>query len=299
MSTGALAALFAVAAGYGVHLLATAAMGWRGVGPGPSRGAAPRVSLTDRLRRWMTQAGLDDVNVLEFAGVIIGIATLSAIVAFALFGGIVAPVAALAGGATAPIAGYRSQRQRRRHQAREAWPRMIEELRILTGSVGRSIPQALFDVGRRSPQVMQPAFDEARRDWVLTTDFERSLSVLKRGLADPTADATCETLLVAHQVGGTDLDRRLESLVEDRVLDIGGRKDAIAKQAGARFARRFVLVVPVGMAMAGLSIGNGRAAFATAAGQVAVVAALAVIGGCWFWAGTIMRLPDDERVFDV
>src|SRR5205085_2522237 len=83
----------------------------------------------------------------------------------------------------------------------------------------------------------------------------RTCAVLKSRLADPTADATCETLLVAHEIGGTDLDRRLASLVEDRIQDLHGRKDARAKQAGVRFARRFVLAVPVGMALAGLSIG--------------------------------------------
>ena len=82
--------------------------------------------------------------------------------------------------------------------------------------------------------------------------------MLKRQLADPTADATCETLLVAHELGGTDLDRRLEALAEDRRQDAHGRKDARAKQAGVRFARRFVLIVPLGMALAGLSVGNGR-----------------------------------------
>ena len=76
-----------------------------------------------------------------------------------------------------------------------------------------------------------------------------------------------------------------------------GRKDARSRQAGARFARRFVLLVPMGMALAGLGIGNGRAAYQTGAGQAAVVVALAMIGGCWWWAGRIMRLPDEERIF--
>ncbi|MGH2685607.1 MAG: type II secretion system F family protein, partial [Actinomycetota bacterium] len=170
-------------------------------------------------------------------------------------------------------------------------------LRILTSSLGRSIPQALFEVGRRGPEELRPAFDAAHREWMISTDFARTLTVLKDRLADPTADATCETLLVAHEVGGTDLDRRLEALIEDRVQDVQGRKDALAKQAGVRFARRFVLIVPVGMALAGMSIGTGRAAYQTALGQLAVVAAIAMVVGCWLWAGALMRLPEEERVF--
>jgi tight adherence protein B len=99
-------------------------------------------------------------------------------------------------------------------------------------------------------------------------------------------------------VGGTDLERRLAALVDDRVADVQDRKDAQAKQAGVRFARRFVLIVPVGMALAGLSIGNGRAAFRSPAGQLAALLAVAVVIACWLWSGRIMRLPDEERAFE-
>ncbi|MGV3758680.1 MAG: type II secretion system F family protein, partial [Actinomycetota bacterium] len=176
--------------------------------------------------------------------------------------------------------------------------RLLEELRLLTSSLGRSVPQALVEVGRRAPEELRPAFAAAEREWLLSTDFTRTVAVLKARLADPTADAACETLLVAHEVGGSDLDQRLAALIEDRVQDAQGRKDARAKQAGARFARRFVLVVPAGMALAGMSIGTGRAAYQTPTGQVLVVAAIGMVVACWIWAGRIMALPEERRVFD-
>lgn len=180
----------------------------------------------------------------------------------------------------------------------DAWPRLLEELRILTSSLGRSIPQALFEVGRRAPDELRPAFLAAQREWLLSTDFGRTLQVLKGQLADPTADTVCETLLVAHEVGGTDLGRRLDALIDDRVQDTQGRKDARAKQAGARFARRFVLIVPAGMALAGMSVGTGRSAYQTSSGQILVVVAIGLVIACWVWAGRIMTLPPEERVFD-
>jgi tight adherence protein B len=174
---------------------------------------------------------------------------------------------------------------------------MLEELRLLTGSVGRSIPQALFEVGRRSPEELRPSFAVAEREWLLTMDFERTTNVLKAHLADPTADVVCETLVVAHEVGGGGLDRRLAELVEDRILDSQGRKDAASKQAGVRFARRFVLLVPLGMALAGLSIGTGRAAYETTSGQLAVVLGIGAVIACWAWSGRLMRVPGEPRVF--
>ncbi|GAC1477073.1 MAG: hypothetical protein NVS1B12_11680 [Acidimicrobiales bacterium] len=293
-----MALVVAVLAGYGAFLLYTAlAYGWSGLGIGPRPFAASRRRrLTSK--EWMVQAGLGDVGLGEFGAVIAVFALVGGLVAFTLFGGALPALAAALFSASFPVATYRSRRARRRADAREAWPRMIEEMRLLTGSLGRSIPQALFEVGRRGPEEMRPAFTAAQREWMISTDFGRTVAVLKNGLADPTADAACETLLVAHEVGGSDLDRRLAALVEDRIQDLQGRKDARAKQAGVRFARRFVLLVPLGMALAGLSIGNGRAAYERPTGQLGVAFGMAMIAVCWVWAGQLLKLPDEQRVFE-
>ena len=224
--------LVAVVAAYGAFLLYTAlAFGWRGVGLGPSL-QARRPSARDHAHAWLAQAGLSDVRSSEVAAVTALLFLIGGAMAFALFGGVLPAVVAGCFAATFPIASLRARRERRRSDAREAWPRMIEEMRLLTGSLGRSVPQALFDVGRRAPEEMRPAFRAAQREWMISTDFPRTLTVLKNGLADATADVVCETLLVAYEVGGTDLDRRLAALTEDRVQDLQGRKTARAKQAG-------------------------------------------------------------------
>jgi tight adherence protein B len=289
--------LFALAGGYGVYLLYTAfTLGWSGLAPGPG-GARPEARGRARVTDWLGQAGLGDARISELAAVMAVLAVVGAGAAFALFGGMAPALVMGAFTATIPIASWRHRREQRLNRARDAWPRMLEEVRLQTGSLGRSVPQALLDVGRRGPEELRPAFVAAEREWLISTDFARTCAVLKSRLADPTADATCETLLVAHEVGGTDLDRRLASLVEDRIQDLNGRKDARAKQAGVRFARRFVLAVPVGMALAGLSIGTGRAAYETAGGQAAVGAGILSVIACWLWAGRLLRLPEEERVF--
>ena len=289
--------LIAVCGGYGAFLLYTRVVfGWTGVGVGPSIAGRPRTRRRPA-RDWLVQAGLDDVRPVEFAAVSAALLVAGATFAFALFGGVVAPLAVGGFAASFPVSSARTRRRRRRAQAREAWPRMIEEIRVLTGAAGRSIPQALFEVGRRGPTEVRTAFDAANREWLLTTDFARTIDVLKDRLADATGDAACETLLVAHDVGGTDVDRRLAALVDDRIADLQGRKDADARMAGVRFARRFVLVVPIGMALVGLMIGDGRAAYETRGGQVGVAIGVLLLVACWVWSGRIMRLPDEQRVF--
>lgn len=287
-------ALLAGVGAAGVYLLYTAlVLGQRRLGRG--RGPARRAGW--RLRDWMAQAGLADVDPRQFVGAVVVLTAAGATLGFLVFGGAVPALVAGVLTGTVPLASYRARRHRLREQARDAWPRMIEEVRLQTGGMGRSIPQALFDVGRRAPEPMRVAFAAAEQEWMVSTDLARSLATLKARLADSTADTVCETLLVAHEVGAGHLDRHLGALVEDRILELDGRRDAVAEQAGARFARRFVLLVPLGMALAGLAIGDGRSAYQTPGGQLAVAVGLAAILACWVWAGRLMRLPEQERVF--
>lgn len=288
----------AVCGSYGVFLVySSVAFGWTGLGFGPAVSGTDPGHGRRTARDWLVEAGLDDVRPVELVAVATVLFGAGGALAYALFGGVVAPLAAAVFAASCPLTSARSRRRRRRREAREAWPRMLEEIRVLTGAAGRSIPQALLEVGRRGPAEIRPAFEAAHREWLLTTDFTRTVDVLETLLADATADAVCETLLVAHEIGGSDVDRRLAALVEDRVADLHGRKEADARMAGVRFARGFVLVVPIGMALVGLTIGDGRAAYGTSSGQAGVAFGIALLVACWVWSGRIMRLPDEQRVF--
>ena len=288
----------ALLAAAGTHLLVTAVLcGRRDLLRRRAASPVNGIGLRRRARDWLVQAGLVDVRLSEFAGVSLALFLAAALATSALFGGLVPALVIGAASATVPFHLYRSRRAARLARAQEAWPRLIDEIRLRTLSLGRSVPQALIEVGLRAPVELRPAFEAAQREWLLSVDFARTLDVLRAQLADPTADAACETLLVAHEVGGTDLAHRLEALAEDRRQDALGRKDARAKQAGVRFARRFVLVVPIGMALAGSLIGDGRRSYASPTGQLIVLAALALVAGCWIWAGRYLRLPQAGRVF--
>ncbi|MGI9600476.1 MAG: type II secretion system F family protein [Acidimicrobiales bacterium] len=285
-----------VLAAIGTHYLTTAVLlGWQGVG---LRSRAPARARTSTGARWLQQAGLVDVTAAQFVAAMAAAAVVSASVGYALFGGAAPTIVAAACGAAIPLLIHRQRRSARRRAAHRAWPSMIEEIRILTGPVGLSIPQALLEVGAGSPEQLRWAFEAGGREWSLSTDFDRTIRVLKDELADPTADVTLETLLVAHEVGGIGLGRRLADLAEDRAGEIAANQDATARLAGARFARLFVLIVPMGMTMAGLSLGTGRQAYSTTAGQALVVAALVMIGICWLWASHFLRIPEPRRVFE-
>ena len=248
--------------------------------------------------RWLRQAGHHGVSRFQFLAGSTLVAGIGFAIGWMLFAGPLPAIICALFAMTLPIATFRGKRTAAMAEAAEAWPRLIDEIRLMTGSLGRSIPAALFDAGSHAPPAMGTAFSTAQREWLLTRDFDRTTALLRDLLADPTADATCETLLVAHELGGADLDSRLSALSEDRRRDVLDRKDAASKQAGVRFARKFVLLVPIGMALAGMSVGEGRAAYATESGQLMVALGVLVVIGCWVWSGRIMRLPHERRAFD-
>lgn len=295
MTTPVLGVVAAALAASGAYLIYTSVVfGWRGVGLRHS--PRPKRRLFSK-EAWARRVGVGDIGLAELAAATGVLFVVGSLGAFVIFGGV---LPALVGGcvvACLPITALRSRRRQRAAAATEAWPRMLEELRLATGSRGLSIPQALFEVGRRGPEGWRPAFAAAEREWLLSTDFDRTTAILKDRLSDPTADVVCETLVIAHELGGSDLESRLGDLIEDRILDQQGRKDAASRQAGVKFARSFVLLVPLGMTLAGLSIGTGRHAYETAGGQVAVAVGLLAVVACWIWSGRLMRVPQSPRVF--
>lgn len=289
----ALTAVAAIAAsalaGSGAWLIYTA---WARPNPPSAASTAPATR-----ERWSGRLGVGDVRASELGAAVAVVATAGGLAAYLLFGGVAPAALSAVFAGTFPVAGYRRRRLARADVAMTEWPRLLEEVRLRAGSLGRSVPQALFEAGRGAPAEWRPAFEAAEREWLLTVDFDRTVQLLKHRLADPTADAVCETLLMAHEIGGTDLDGKLADLIEDRTQDLQSRRDAASRLAGVRFARRFVLLVPLGMAVAGLTIGTGRQAYGTVGGQVAVVAGLLAIAACWWWAGRLMRIPEPPRVF--
>ncbi|HEX4865692.1 MAG TPA: hypothetical protein VFV02_16605, partial [Acidimicrobiales bacterium] len=164
---GALAAILAMT---GVYLIYTSMVfGWTGLGRAGA--AANEGSTRGTTRTLVSQVGLQGARPHELLAAGSVLALVGGLVAYVMFGGLLPAGVAATACCLVPIASFRARRAARIETAREAWPRLLEELRLLIGSMGRSVPQALFEVGRRAPDEWRPAFEAAEREWLLTTDF--------------------------------------------------------------------------------------------------------------------------------
>jgi tight adherence protein B len=168
---------------------------------------------------------------------------------------------------------------------------VIDEVRIRVCTLGEAIPHALFPASNGFGEKASSIFDRSRITWNLTGDFYLVCNLIADELADPKSTTVLQTMVLLHELASTSTESRLARLRDDRSWDLAAAKEAKAAMAGAIFARRFVLVVPIGMALAGAAIGGGRASFQTPAGISLSAIALGLLLLCWIWSTRLIGLP--------
>jgi tight adherence protein B len=226
-------------------------------------------------------------------------AVLSGGAAASIFGvGPVAVTAAVLGGGGG-MRGARRLRQQQNRLLRDVWPQLVDALRVDLTLTQVPLGDAFFAASARLPAPTRQRFVAAERVWRNTVDFPQALHVLARTCDDPFTDVVCESLRTMTLLPPAQMNRRLNDLARDLRTTVQYARDADATLAGARFARRFVVIVPVVMAAVGVWVGEGRAAYQTATGQLVGIVALVVMLGCWWWAGRLLTVPTPPRVFAV
>ena len=176
-------------------------------------------------------------------------------------------------------------------QLLEGWPNVIDEVRIRVCTLGEAIPHALFSAAQSFGEKASSVFERSRIAWNLTGDFYLVCKQIADELADQRSTAVLQTMVLLHELASTSTESRLKRLREDRSWDLAAAKEANASMAGAIFARRFVLVVPIGMALAGAAIGGGRQSFQTPVGITLSAVALGLLLLCWIWSTHLIGLP--------
>lgn len=268
---------------------------WSAWVPAPRVDAAPRVTVSDRLRDELVQAGYDSVGprslvsacFIAFGVVVLIVLATTGVVPVALC------FAAMAG--YAPLALVRMRARRRRASLRELWPDAVDNIASAVRA-GLALPEALSQLGRRGPEELRPAFRAFAEDYRTTGRFHESLDLLKVRLSDPVGDRLVESLRIAREVGGSDLGRLLRALSSFLREDARTRAELETRQGWTVNAARLAAGAPwVVLGLLALN-GSSLAAYATPAGWVvlAVGAALCLVAyRVMVWVG---RLPDEERV---
>lgn len=268
---------------------------WSAWVPAPRVDVAPRVTLGERLRDQLVQAGYESVGPRSLVSACVVAFSVVVLLVLATTG--VAPVAlcfaAMAG--YAPLALVRSRARRRRASLRELWPDAVDN--ISSGvRAGLALPEALSQLGRRGPEELRPAFRAFAEDYRTTGRFHESLDLLKVRLSDPVGDRLVESLRIAREVGGSDLGRLLRTLSTFLREDSRTRAELETRQGWTVNAARLAVAAPwIVLAML-CTRPESIQAYASPTGTVVLLVGAVISVAAYRIMILIGRLPEDERV---
>lgn len=257
--------------------------------------ANPRqLGLSVSLRGWLDECGLARIPIGAIALTLLVVALVVAgIVAFVLPIPVLAPLAGLAGIAI-PVAALDASRTRRRTVAESTWPDIIDAVRMAIRS-GVPLHDALATAESQVPRDWRASWNRAVVDLARGTSIHAALTALRAERAEPIADRVCETIIIAEEMGGTELPRVLEELARSVRDDVRLRREATARQSWVRHAARLGAIAPWAVVVMLGSRTENREAFASPAGTALLVGCAGATVVAYIVMTALGRLPESTR----
>jgi tight adherence protein B len=194
-----------------------------------------------------------------------------------------------------PFSWLRSRRQKRLARFREAWPDAISTLVAAVRS-GVSLPEACVALLHRGPVGLASGFEAFATTYRATGSFDASIHRMRATFADPVADRIAIALVLANDVGGSDLVRLLRTLGDFTREDLRVRKEIQARWSWTVTAARVAAASPWIVLILMSSRPEAAAAYNSAGGAFVIAA-----GGITTLVGYRLmlragRLPEEHRL---
>lgn len=199
--------------------------------------------LLHRFDRLARESGMQSMTGMRLVGTsaLLGLAVFVVIAALTSSSMISAVVAT--GAASLPIATAKARRKRRLRQFREVWPDAIATL-ISGIRAGVSLPECCVVLVTKGPQELQAGFAALAATYRSSGSFRAGLERLAAELDDPVADRVVTALVLAQEVGGTDLVRVLRTLGDFVREDLKVRQEIEARWSWTVTAARVAAAAP-------------------------------------------------------
>jgi tight adherence protein B len=254
------------------------------------RRAPGRVSWEERLRRTGAR-----VSVVQFAAgsLAAGAATAAMIAALtgSAFVGIVPAIAV----AATPGAYFGRRRARALRMVQAAWPDVLRDV-VASVAAGRSLLQAVHEVGEHGPEPLRDAFAQIAAR-ARMTGLAAALDVAREELADPVSDRVLEVLRLADETGGAIVRVVLADLVTSITKDLEVADQVETDGLEMRINARSVVALPWFVLVA-LTAGRGpfRDFYRSGAGVATIAIGLILSLGGFLLVTRLGRTPPEPRV---
>ena len=276
---------------FGVGVL----MIWRS---GSRRGVSNRTttrSVNERVAELLAQAGYPSVRPQQLLIVCASCSVVMFLVAAGVSraAGIGLAFAAFAG--YAPVALVKMRRRQRTVELREVWPDVVDNLASAVRA-GMSLPEGLAGLAERGPAELRPAFARFAASYRASGRLGECLDALELDLADPVGDRVCETMRMAHEVGGSDVGSVLRTLSELLRSDARTRAELETRQGWIVNAARLAVAAPWAVLLLLGTRSTTLSAYDSGGGALLLVIGAAVCLLAYRLMLRIGRLPDEPRV---
>jgi tight adherence protein B len=247
-----------------------------------------------RLHSWLAETQLPKVRPIHLMLASVGGALVAGALVLTASSTWSVAVVFAAFGAAAPWLLLRRRVTRGRHERRDLWPYVIDDL--ASGiRAGLSLPEAVAAVAERGPLPMRPSFTTFAADYRASGSFSASIDRLAEHLADPVADRVVEALLLAREVGGTDVGRLLRCLGQALRDDARARGEIEARQSWTVNGARLAVCAPWAVLLLLASRSNGIKVYDRPAGLLVLVIGGGLSGLAYILMHRIGRLPAEPR----
>lgn len=178
------------------------------------------------------------------------------------------------------------------------WADVVDDMQSAIRA-GLSLPQAVSLVAENGPMQLREIFARASQSYNLTGDFKKALLQLSQELGHPASDKFVATLILAHDLGGTDLARLLGTLSQSLRSEAAIRAEISARQSWTVNGARLAIAAPWLTVLVLASQSDAQQAYTSRSG-------LNVLGFCAFvsvFAYLLMQrigsLPKEPRTIGI
>lgn len=182
--------------------------------------------------------------------------------------------------------------KRRQKELAASWPGYLERTRAKMLTTSRSLPYVIFEGQVAGSPFLEELLQHGRREFENSGDLRKSLEAIWRmGADEEVTNYVCTALLDTLGSTSSQTENQL-SIISATVRSRNELKqETNSRLAGVRTARAFVLIIPLGMALVGISFAGSVEPFLSPLSLVQIMAALFVLTLCWHWSSKLMAFP--------
>jgi tight adherence protein B len=258
--------------------------------------ASPQTSgWSTRRHQLIRQAGVDGVGGAQLLLAQVGCSVAALLVVVVLTRTLTVALCFCVFAFFLPTVVLRRMRRKRQVALRELWPEAVDNLASAVRA-GMSLPEGLSALAVRGPAELRPAFGRFATAYRASGRFGDCLDRLEADLADPVGDRVCETMRVAHEVGGSDVGSVLRMLSELLRSDARTRAELETRQGWIVNAARLAVAAPWVVLLLLGTRSTTLHAYDSGGGALLLVVGAVVCLVAYRMMLRIGRLPEDRRV---